>query len=366
MRPFHASCSALILVCACSTDGPSATKAPAEPSSPGSDTAVDEDCPDRAPGDPERSEDGDCDGVPTADDCDDADPMSTVRAEDADCDGALTAIDCNDADPEVGAIDLEAVSVELDGSPYRRICAHSFEMGCTAGQSECESDELPVMPVTISYSYHMAEYEVTQAEFEALMGYNPSGYPDRTDSPLLPVESVSAFEAEAYANALSEQSGLEPCYSCSGTMRSTNCRQVTSPAECAGYRLPTEAEWEAAARCGSDFLYAGSNDADAVAWHQHNRTYDGPHVGGTMLPNGCGLYDMSGNIYEWVQDLYREDYYTADGRTDPTGSDGGELQVRRGGCWTYEQHLLRVSARLPYQADVGNHSIGFRLARTEL
>jgi formylglycine-generating enzyme len=203
------------------------------------------------------------------------------------------------------------------------IDAGSFEMGCTEGQSGCESDESPVHTVHLTRDFYMAETEVTQAQWESVMGSNPSANLWCGES--CPVESVSWGQAIAFANTLSELEGLTPAYA-------ENDETYSLDLDADGYRLPTEAEWEFAARCGTDLRYAGSDDADEVA--RYNQTSDGsirPVAG--RSPNGCGLYDMSGNVYEWVWDRFGEDYYDGGEMTDPTGPATGDDRVYRGGAW---------------------------------
>ncbi len=228
-------------------------------------------------------------------------------------------------------------------------------MGCTAGQSACDSDELTVMPVTLTYDYYMSETEVTQGQYEAMMGTNPSTDPECGGD--CPVEYVTWYEAAQFANAVSAAEGLSSCYTCAGG----KCEPVADLYGCAGYRLPTEAEWEAAARCGKDLLYAGSDDLDAVGWYEDNS--DGTtHPVAQKAPNACGLYDMSGNVWEWVNDWYDDDYYSNKSHNDPYGPESGVNRVNRGGSWNNTARNCRSSNRNRNEPTNRNNNLGFRLA----
>ena len=321
-----------------------------------------------APGGPEVDLDGD--GEASLEDggidCDDSDPDSTLITEDADCDGVPTELDCDDNDPSVGDVDdpeCDGVATDAAGGDLFQLAATSFDMGCTDEQPGCFDNEFEVMPVTLTHDYFLGETEVTQAQYTAMMGTNPSFFEDCGDD--CPVERVSWNMAAAYTNALSAASGLEACYTCEGEGNTIACAPAMSPYACAGYRLPTEAEWENAARCGTDTIYAGSDTVDEVGWYVRNSD-GGPKPVGLLPANACGLVDLSGNVIEWTQDLYAPDYYTADGRTDPEGPEEGEGRSVRGGGWQYSASGLRVSYRNTIAQDYRSNFIGFRVARTVL
>ena len=311
--------------------------------------------------------DGDADGLTCQEDCDDADATSSAVADDPDCDGVVG--------------DLVAQGLDMLVLP-----AGTFEMGCTVSQSECNSDESPVHDVTLTNDLWMSRTEVTQGQWQGLMGTNPSyfgpngGGPDC--GPDCPVELVDWFEAAAFANAMSAAEGLPSCYTligCTGTLgggcgSSATCTTgtylcssvtVNSPAayDCAGYRLPTEAEWEYAARAGADlYLYAGSDTVDDVAW------YDGNSGGAThgvaqRQANDWGLYDMSGNAWEWSWDRYGS-YPSSAAVEDPEGPSTGDHRPMRGGDWGVPPVSVRIARRNDGTPGNRGSSIGFRLART--
>jgi formylglycine-generating enzyme required for sulfatase activity len=131
-----------------------------------------------------------------------------------------------------------------------------------------------------------------------------------------------------------------------------------------GYRLPTEAQWEYAARGGNgppeDYTYAGSDDEDSVAWHYGNSS-DGTKPVGAKMPNGLGLYDMSGNVWEWCWDWYET--YPGEAQIDPVGASSGSSRVFRGGCWNFSVQGLRSAIRLYVSPNYREYSLGFRIVR---
>jgi formylglycine-generating enzyme required for sulfatase activity len=227
--------------------------------------------------------------------------------------------------------------------------------------------------VTLTRDFYMQSTEVTQADFEALIGYNPSDFSLCGDD--CPVETVNWHEAAAYCNAQSLDAGHEECYVCTGSGTSVNCSpaaEYASPYDCPGYRLPTEAEWEYAARAGTTTgTYNGDPDVtdcsasavlEPIAWYCGN-SGDKTHAVGGKLANAWGLYDMLGNVWEWTSDWYQTDLGSG-AVTDPWGSMAGSLRVLRGGSWGYYARYARAAYRDRNLPDGRSHLIGFRPVRS--
>ena len=209
----------------------------------------------------------------------------------------------------------------------------TFTMGCTPEQGDdCLDDERPTHRVTIS-DFYIGKYEVTQALWTVVMGNNPSGF--KGDN--LPVERVNWEEVQQFIVKLNALTGKQ-------------------------YRLPTEAEWEYAARGGNKskgYKYSGSNDVDSVAWHTGNSD-NKTHAVGLKLPNELGIYDMSGNVWEWCNDSRRK--YDSNEQTNPQGDLTDFTRVYRGGSWYGIANLSRVSFRYFNRIVSYYHFVGFRLA----
>ena len=234
-------------------------------------------------------------------------------------------------------LEVEAASRELInslGMEFVRIEAGEFVMGSTNGGS----DEAPVHRVRLSQAFDLGKYEVTQAQWEAVMGTNPSDF--SACGGTCPVESVSWEDVQTFIGKLN---ALE---------------------RVGAYRLPTEAEWEYAARAGTQTAYSFGEDAgdlDRYGWYDENsdtRT----HPVGRKRPNGWGLYDVHGNVWEWVADWYGG--YSSDLVTDPHGSATGAGRVYRGGGWNSPTRYCRAPNRLYDAPGDRINSLGFRLART--
>jgi formylglycine-generating enzyme required for sulfatase activity len=241
------------------------------------------------------------------------------------------------------------------------ISAGTFDMGCTAAHDAtgyCGGEDYPVHSVTLTHDFYMGETEVTQGEYQAITGSNPSSFLGCGSD--CPVEYVSWHEVAEYANALSVAEGLTECFDCS----SGTCSTTNSPYTCDGYRLPTEAEWEYAARAGTDYVYAGSDTIDDVAWYNSN-SGSSTHPVAQKHPNDWGLYDMSGNVWEWTWDWMDSEYYSGGAMTDPVGPGSGSNRVNRGGSWSSGgPENSRVSDRHGRGPDDRHYYLGFRLART--
>jgi formylglycine-generating enzyme required for sulfatase activity len=348
-----------------------------------------DDCDDTNPASATLATDGDCDGVPTEDDCDDSDAESETVATDGDCDGVLTADDCDDTDPTtVDDMDCDGVDAEDDCDDYDAelgsiildpdcdgvdgyiasygglmvtIEDQTFDMGCTDGMSDCSSNESPVHSVTLTSSFYVSQTEVTQGQYLGVTGTNPSVFDECGED--CPVENVTWHQAADFANAVSVEEGLTECYTCTGSDSDVDCEEAVGPYDCDGYRLPTEAEWEAAARCGEDTLYSGSVVADDVAWFALNSS-SVTHPVGNKSSNACGLHDMSGNVWEWTGDWYGSTYYESSPDSDPEGLSSGTTRAGRGGCWAYLATSVRVSFRFGRAPSLHGSYLGFRLARS--
>lgn len=213
----------------------------------------------------------------------------------------------------------------------------TFHMGCVMGSQgyACPSSEQPVHEVTLTGAYYLGRYEVTQSQWQARMGSNPSSFqgPLFPDSASLPVERVSWNTVRGYLLAT-------------------------------GFRLPTEAEWEHACRAGTEtpFPNGSTDDAtvDEFAWHSTNSGSRTRPVGGKAA-NALGFHDMAGNVAEWVSDWH--DGYSAAAQANPTGPATGTNRVVRGGAWTSSSYALRSSARTPIAPGDWYSSLGFRVAR---
>ena len=200
------------------------------------------------------------------------------------------------------------------------------------GSEEGYEDEMPVHPVTLS-SFHIGQFTVTQKEWEAIMGSNPSD--EKGDD--LPVTNVSWNDVQAFIQKLNTQTGKQ-------------------------YRLPTEAEWEYAARGGirsKGYKYSGSNDLNEVAWCDADSN-TGVRLVGQKKPNELGLYDMSGNVFEWCQDRYGE--YTSSVQVNPKGPKTGKWRILRGGSWVFIPQYCRVALRNNFHPETRYNFLGFRLA----
>jgi len=250
----------------------------------------------------------------------------------------------------------------------------TFTMGRTTGSGY--SDELPTHSVTLN-SFYLGTYEVTQAEYAQFMQPGSSWTSNYGLGDNYPAYYVSWYAILKYCNLRSMAEGLTPVYSISGSTNPANWGSVPTSnnstwnaAICNwnanGYRLPTEAEWEYAARGATntpDYLYSGSDDINAVAWYSGNNSPNGSKPVGTKAPNGLGLYDMSGNVYEWCWDWYGSSYYSSSPGSNPTGPASGSSRVLRGGFWSIRADYCRVALRNNSSPLISYYSIGFRLCR---
>ena len=203
--------------------------------------------------------------------------------------------------------------------------------------------------------FYIGKYQVTQKEWQEVMGNNPSYF--KGDN--RPVECITWYEAVKFCNKLSEKEGLTPAYTINGN--NVSCNWTAN-----GYRLPTEAEWEYAARGGNQsngYTYSGSNNIGDVAWYKSNSDNQSHDVG-TKAANELGIYDMSGNVWEWCWDWYWYGSYSSSPSSNPRGPYYGSNRVGRGGSWSYYDGYCRVANRDGNSpGDTGN-LLGFRLVRT--
>ena len=288
---------------------------------------------------------------------------------------------------------LSSCAVEDIAPQMVMVKAGSFQMGDEVGDlwDGCR----PVHSVTLTYNFWIGKYVVTFAEYDDFsqstgrrLAYDHSWGRDNR-----PVIDVSWRDAIAYCNWLSEREGLKPAYNQNGELVDINSNVTTDITKVAGYRLPTEAEWEYAASGGQEalpipprFLFAGSDDIDEVAWYFENSgeyiftgtslTFDytshgashiqgmSTHPVGQKKPNQLGVYDMSGNVWEWCHDWYGS--YPGESRTDPIGPSEGHVRVMRGGSWIFGANDCRVACRFYRSPHDKLFRLGFRLARTVL
>ncbi len=225
----------------------------------------------------------------------------------------------------VNGVSFEMIAVE----------GGTFTMGATSEQgSDAYDDEKPAHQVTLS-SYYIGKTEVTQELWQAVMGSNPSKFSGTN----LPVEKVSWEDCQSFVIKLNELTGKN-------------------------FRLPTEAEWEYAARGGNKsngFKFSGGNNIAEVAWYSENGNKIS-HPVATKAPNELGIYDMSGNVWEWCSDWYSSSYYTSSSQTNPTGPNSGSYRVYRGGSWSGNDRYCRVSHRDSNYPSYRFNYVGLRLA----
>lgn len=217
-----------------------------------------------------------------------------------------------------------------------RVEAGTFTMAATAEMKDPYGDEKPTHQVTLTNDYYIGKYEVTQALWKAVMGKNPSNF--KGDN--LPVETVTWNDCQKFISKLNRITGKK-------------------------FRLPTEAEWEYAARGGNKsrgYQYSGSNNLSDVAWYEDNSDSK-THAVGSKQANELGIYDMSGNVWEWCQDRYGR--YSKSSQTNPTGATSGSFRVRRGGSWNFTARICRSSYRYESLPSLRNSDLGFRLVLSE-
>ena len=217
-----------------------------------------------------------------------------------------------------------------------KVEAGNFNMGATPEMKKPYDWEKPVHSVTLTNDYYIGKYEVTQVLWQAVMGSNPSKFKGAD----LPVEQVSWNDCQDFISKLNAMTGKR-------------------------FRLPTEAEWEFAARGGNKsrgYQYSGSKTIGDVAWYKDNSGHK-THAVGTKQPNELGIYDMAGNVWEWCQDWY--DSYSSSPQTNPTGAVSGSYRVCRGGSWSFSARNCRSSSRSNGTPVFCDGNLGLRLVLSE-
>ena len=250
-----------------------------------------------------------------------------------------------------GEVPAKAKIPEMPDDGLVFVPGGTFKMGCTDEQKRCQDDEKPAHNVTLN-DFYIGKYEVTQKLWREVMGNNPSDFIDCDDCP---VEQVSWDDVQIFLQKLSQQTGRQ-------------------------YRLPTEAEWEYAARGGGKAVLFGNGqntadpaqiNFDANATYKKTYSIAGTYrkntvpVGSLNSANALGLYDMSGNVWEWCSDWYNPIYYENSPASNPTGPTTGTHRVFRGGSWDYGLRECRVAYRSHLTPNYHWVNVGFRLARTK-
>ena len=301
----------------------------------------------------------------------DSDPgVDTAETGDT-ADTADTSIDTGDSG-------TGADYVATSGGTMIFISAATFSMG--SGMGDPGEDYID-HDVTLTHDFYLGQTEVTRGEWEA----NPAsagwayrsvadGYPCTGTLADCPADTLSWYDAAKYVNWLSGEEGLDRCYLADGT--DLAAAYLTDPYACTGYRLPTEAEWEYAARAGENTTYAGSNTAADVAWTYENAYSMGTnaHEGCSLSANAWGSCDMSGNVWEWTNDwddAGHGGYADGSSDVDPAGpatgsAEGyeGSSRVIRGGGWSHNASYATVATRGSGTPSGAGNSFGFRLARS--
>ncbi len=241
------------------------------------------------------------------------------------------------------SMDSDILEFEVEDVSFKMILVEhgSFIMGATSEQEDPDDDEMPAHKVTLTKDYYMGETQVTQALWKVVMGDNPSEF----EGEERPVETVSWDDCKKFIRKLN--------------------RKLRSQLHGKSFRLPTEAEWEFAARGGNKscgYQYSGSDDLDEVACYSDNSDDETCDVA-SFEPNELGLYDMSGNVKEWCLDLY--DSYNSSAQTDPKGLSSGYNRVIRGGSWFDSDCFCRLSCRDLSCSDDSDNNLGLRLALSE-
>jgi formylglycine-generating enzyme len=256
---------------------------------------------------------------------------------------------------------LSAFKNTLEINRMVRVEGGTYKMGSKDSDKAADNDEQKEHDVTIK-TFEISKFEVTVWEWKQYTKANKFKMPLKPEwgwQDNYPINGITWEEAIAYCNWLSKKEKLQPVYSKQGPNYVCNFKAN-------GYRLPTEAEWEFAAKGGvksKGYKFSGGNDANEVAWHKAI-SKNSPHTVGTKLPNELGLYDMSGNVWEWCWDWYNKDYYKIEKGDNPKGPEMGERKCVRGGSWDSQVNYLRPANRISTPPNKTHEFYGFRVART--
>jgi formylglycine-generating enzyme required for sulfatase activity len=318
-----------------------------------------------------------------ADDC--GDPCQDRECGNDGCGGTCGVCDANRLCTTIGAC------VAVTGTDWELLLAGEFQMGSLETEAGRDTDEVRHV-VKLTHDFEIMTHEVTQGEYKNLVGSNPSYL--KSCGITCPVESLTWHDALNYANLLSTSKGLDPCFDCASPGVDLVCslkERYPTVQDCPGYRLPTEAEWEYAARAGTQQAFfsghlvnLGTTPLDPnlskIGWYGGNAS--ATHADAvncedqfpgavkcsaqpiqTKVKNAWRLFDMSGNVWEWTWDLYGA-YVITDGGNDPTGPGVGTEQVTRGGSWRSQSEDCRSASRKGAPSTGRGFDLGFRLVRT--
>jgi formylglycine-generating enzyme required for sulfatase activity len=266
-------------------------------------------------------------------------------------------------------VEPELITTQVASIKLKRVPAGTFLMGSPEDDKDADNDEKPQHRVRITRPFYLGMYEVTQAQYEAVMGKNPSAFKANgmtnksaagQSTEMLPVEEVSWLDAVRFCNKLGEMEGRAAFYEIDGeNVRAPGWKRV-------GFRLPTEAEWEYACRANAPTVTRfsfGDNAAslNEFGWSTSNAVGK-THPVGRFQPNPFGLYDMHGNVWEWCWDGYGADYYKESPENDPRGRHEVSVRVFRGGGWGSIPRSVRSAARHRRELSSRGSYLGLRLA----
>jgi formylglycine-generating enzyme required for sulfatase activity len=276
----------------------------------------------------------------------------------------------------VGGAQNHTPGLSIDFMEMVEIKSGSFMMGSPANEENRFGDEGPQHTVYLTIGFYMGKYAVTQEQYQAVMGTNPSGFKTAAvgeNAARLPVEQVTWYDAVEFCNKLSQREGLTPAYTISGRTPASGypitSATVTLNSGANGSRLPTEAQWEYACRAGTTTAYHADNTTDnpidIYAWYNANSEGRTREVGILyFLANNWGLYDMHGNVWEWCWDWFGS--YSSGNQNDPVGASSGVTRVNRGGSWYSSLQGIRSACRNGDLPSAQFANLGFRVVRPVL